>query len=435
MESNGWDFNFEDAGSDAITSIDIIGNADGHRNIANSGQIVHSETFPTVTSSLQSNGVTSVQGGLQGLEMQDLVDQQHPSPILQFSSNHLLDVAKWFHQKKLERVLANSSTHTMSAAHSYTDDRTQEAAKLTLRRIWEGAAGPTNESPSVGSNGSKTSSPQQVSSDSLSSPLIGNSPYFNCFPCPKEQTEHFSFLFQARPEFRDGMLDSFSGASVHMNQMRDAMWHSHSQVPRGVLVPSFPNHNGVNQPHIPCEGATGKTKPRVRARRGQATDPHSIAERLRRERIAERIKLLQELVPNTNKTDRAIMLDEIIEYVKFLLIQVRLLSMSRLGSAALILPIVAGLPEAKGVQAPAEVQGEGASPPQESMSAIEEHVAKLIFNNAGAALQFLQRKGLCLVPISLMDGNKMSTDATLPPASQTSSLNLPSLSSVTTVAK
>ncbi|CAH9086598.1 unnamed protein product [Cuscuta epithymum] len=64
-------------------------------------------------------------------------------------------------------------------------------------------------------------------------------------------------------------------------------------------------------------------QPRVRARRGQATDPHSIAERLRRERIAERMKSLQELVPNANKTDKASMLDEIIDYVKFLQLQVK----------------------------------------------------------------------------------------------------------------
>ncbi|PIN15866.1 hypothetical protein CDL12_11489 [Handroanthus impetiginosus] len=48
-------------------------------------------------------------------------------------------------------------------------------------------------------------------------------------------------------------------------------------------------------------GAGAQPKQRVRARRGQATDPHSIAERLRRERIAERMKALQELVPNANK--------------------------------------------------------------------------------------------------------------------------------------
>ncbi|KAE8664832.1 calcium-calmodulin dependent protein kinase 1 [Hibiscus syriacus] len=40
----------------------------------------------------------------------------------------------------------------------------------------------------------------------------------------------------------------------------------------------------------------------VRARRGQATDSHSLAERVRREKISERIKLLQNLVPGCNKT-------------------------------------------------------------------------------------------------------------------------------------
>ncbi|PQQ10367.1 transcription factor bHLH48-like [Prunus yedoensis var. nudiflora] len=39
----------------------------------------------------------------------------------------------------------------------------------------------------------------------------------------------------------------------------------------------------------------------VRARRGQATDNHSLAERARREKINARMKLLQELVPGCNK--------------------------------------------------------------------------------------------------------------------------------------
>ncbi|GJN37167.1 hypothetical protein PR202_gb26093 [Eleusine coracana subsp. coracana] len=39
----------------------------------------------------------------------------------------------------------------------------------------------------------------------------------------------------------------------------------------------------------------------VRARRGQATDSHSLAERVRREKISERMKLLQSLVPGCNK--------------------------------------------------------------------------------------------------------------------------------------
>ncbi|KAF6138060.1 hypothetical protein GIB67_042965 [Kingdonia uniflora] len=39
----------------------------------------------------------------------------------------------------------------------------------------------------------------------------------------------------------------------------------------------------------------------VRARRGEATDNHSLAERVRRERISERLKMLQGLVPGCDK--------------------------------------------------------------------------------------------------------------------------------------
>ncbi|KAG9141803.1 hypothetical protein Leryth_013932 [Lithospermum erythrorhizon] len=66
----------------------------------------------------------------------------------------------------------------------------------------------------------------------------------------------------------------------------------------------------------------------VRAKRGQATNSHSLAERVRRERISERMRLLQELVPGCNKiTGKAMMLDEIINYVQSLQNQVEFLSM------------------------------------------------------------------------------------------------------------
>ncbi|XP_030525136.1 transcription factor bHLH63-like [Rhodamnia argentea] len=66
----------------------------------------------------------------------------------------------------------------------------------------------------------------------------------------------------------------------------------------------------------------------VRARRGQATDSHSLAERARREKISERMKYLQDLVPGCNKiTGKAGMLDEIINYVQSLQRQVEFLSM------------------------------------------------------------------------------------------------------------
>lgn len=66
----------------------------------------------------------------------------------------------------------------------------------------------------------------------------------------------------------------------------------------------------------------------VRARRGQATDSHSIAERVRRGKINERLKCLQDIVPGCYKTmGMAVMLDEIINYVQSLQNQVEFLSM------------------------------------------------------------------------------------------------------------
>ncbi|CBI17928.3 hypothetical protein PVL29_008317 [Vitis rotundifolia] len=148
-------------------------------------------------------------------------------------------------------------------------------------------------------------------------------------------------------------------------------------------------------PHPPA------IRPRVRARRGQATDPHSIAERLRRERIAERIRALQELVPSVNKTDRAAMLDEIVDYVKFLRLQVKVLSMSRLGGAGAVAPLVTDIPLAS-VEEEASEGGRN-EPAWEKWSndGTERQVAKLMEENVGAAMQFLQSKALCIMPISL----------------------------------
>ncbi|KAL5712415.1 hypothetical protein ACHQM5_014592 [Ranunculus cassubicifolius] len=144
-------------------------------------------------------------------------------------------------------------------------------------------------------------------------------------------------------------------------------------------------------------------RPRVRARRGQATDPHSIAERLRRERIAERMKALQELVPSSNKTDRAAMLDEIVDYVKFLRLQVKVLSMSRLGGAGAVAQLVADIPLSSGEGVAGDGGGGNHHSAWEKWSAdgTEHQVAKLMEEDVGAAMQYLQSKALCIMPVSL----------------------------------
>ncbi|KAI4984722.1 transcription factor PHYTOCHROME INTERACTING FACTOR-LIKE 13-like [Hordeum vulgare subsp. vulgare] len=63
------------------------------------------------------------------------------------------------------------------------------------------------------------------------------------------------------------------------------------------------------------------------ARRSRAAEVHNLSERRRRDRINEKMRALQELIPHCNKTDKASMLDEAIEYLKTLQMQVQMMWM------------------------------------------------------------------------------------------------------------
>ncbi|KAL6606698.1 hypothetical protein ACP70R_042351 [Stipagrostis hirtigluma subsp. patula] len=82
------------------------------------------------------------------------------------------------------------------------------------------------------------------------------------------------------------------------------------------------------------EPAQARSRGGSGSKRSRAAEVHNLSEKVvalpfleRRSRINEKMKALQSLIPNSNKTDKASMLDEAIEYLKQLQLQVQMLSM------------------------------------------------------------------------------------------------------------
>ncbi|KAJ8753479.1 hypothetical protein K2173_019878 [Erythroxylum novogranatense] len=99
--------------------------------------------------------------------------------------------------------------------------------------------------------------------------------------------------------------------------------------------------------------ANNPAKPSGSVRRSRAAEVHNLSERRRRDRINEKMKALQQLIPHCNKTDKASMLDEAIEYLKSLQMQLQVMWMGG-GMATMMYP---------GVQHYMPQMGVGVSPP------------------------------------------------------------------------
>ncbi|KAI4298552.1 hypothetical protein L6164_032099 [Bauhinia variegata] len=84
-------------------------------------------------------------------------------------------------------------------------------------------------------------------------------------------------------------------------------------------------NGGASSSLSPKDPAALKLNGKARATKGSVADPQSLYAR-RRERINERLRILQNLVPNGTKVDISTMLEEAVQYVKFLQLQIKLLS-------------------------------------------------------------------------------------------------------------
>ncbi|XP_073129352.1 transcription factor bHLH130-like [Henckelia pumila] len=134
--------------------------------------------------------------------------------------------------------------------------------------------------------------------------------------------------FNGLKRTRDADLKMFSGFNGLENQNEEI---TRKKSPGLVHHLSLPNTSTntvemqkflhFQQDTVPCQ---------IRAKRGFATHPRSIAERMRRTRISEKMKKLQDLFPNMDKqTNTSDMLDLAVEYIKDLQKQVKTLTDTR----------------------------------------------------------------------------------------------------------
>uniref|UniRef100_A0A0E0LBX0 BHLH domain-containing protein n=1 Tax=Oryza punctata TaxID=4537 RepID=A0A0E0LBX0_ORYPU len=92
------------------------------------------------------------------------------------------------------------------------------------------------------------------------------------------------------------------------------------------------SHKRARAPASPSQGA--ELQENSKKQRANNKEPQSSAAKSRREKIGERLRALQELVPSGAKVDMVSMLDRAISYVKFMQLQLRVLETDAFWPAA-----------------------------------------------------------------------------------------------------
>ncbi|KAI4357797.1 hypothetical protein L6164_001723 [Bauhinia variegata] len=133
----------------------------------------------------------------------------------------------------------------------------------------------------------------------------------------------------------------FDDEQVKMVSLSESLGNSSSSPVSGTASAEMNKTVGGNKRKRNNGRVEDKSKEviHVRAKRGQATDSHSLSERVRREKINEKLKCLQDLVPGCYKAmGMAVMLDVIINYVQSLQQQIEFLSL-KLSAASMYFDI------------------------------------------------------------------------------------------------
>lgn len=147
----------------------------------------------------------------------------------------------------------------------------------------------------------------------------------NFMPSIAENESWNDSSFNALKRNRDGDLKMFSNNFSGMTNQNDESRNYTSGLTHHLSLPKTSSEMAAVEKYLQFQQDSVPCK--IRAKRGCATHPRSIAERMRRTRISERMKKLQDLFPNMDKqTNTADMLDLAVDFIKDLQKQVQTLT-------------------------------------------------------------------------------------------------------------
>ncbi|KAM3690399.1 hypothetical protein ACB094_09G119600 [Castanea mollissima] len=179
-------------------------------------------------------------------------------------------------------------------------------SQLSFSPRFPSSLGMLSQISEIGSENLGANSPDdgKLGNGSVDAQFYGPGVPYSSWNDPSHFTENFTVM--KREQDDDGKLFSANQNGGLGNRVN--MLSHHLSLPKTssemVAMEKFLQFRDS----VPCK---------IRAKRGCATHPRSIAERVRRTRISERMRKLQELVPNMDKqTNTADMLDLAVEYIK-----------------------------------------------------------------------------------------------------------------------
>ncbi|XP_074275001.1 uncharacterized protein LOC141599027 isoform X1 [Silene latifolia] len=149
-----------------------------------------------------------------------------------------------------------------------------------------------------------------------------------------------------------------------------------------------------------CKPSTSNVVPRKFSKRYQRRSRASEVEHNRRTLIAEKMHVLQELLPGSHKFkkgDKEAILDNVVAHVKYLQLQLKELSRSKLGGGSHTAPL-------------SYLEGYGHYHPQDQLirEPLEKEIGSLIQENQDTTLQLLESKGLHMTPTTSIDALRCS---------------------------